>query len=342
MWAAIVIISKRVLRTVDPIAFNLIVRVLALLFLIVIGFPLTAGRLWSLDFDLSWAAVGYMGAMATVTWLIAFNAYYYALRHGQVSVVGPITSTDPAFTAVFSFIVLGTALGGFTIGGLLLTVTGVLLITRWMGVRSGDIEEPAGAEVLLPGPHELAECAAGEAVHAAGTAGEAAPAAPAARAAGEPAAPAAGLRNIQIVGLTLITAAAWGVAPLLIQAAIEGLGGPSLWLLLLSQSLGALILAPLVWRRRHRIFVRPVLARERRVLVWLLAISGLLEAVFSIVFYFLIEQLGAVLTTITVATSPVFTILAGVLFLKERPGGKVLLAAGVTLAGVFLATIDRL
>jgi drug/metabolite transporter (DMT)-like permease len=150
------------------------------------------------------------------------------------------------------------------------------------------------------------------------------------------------MRNIQIVGLALLCAAAWGVAPILIQAAMDELGGPSLWMLVLSQSLGALILAPLVWRRRRRILICPISRDERRVLIWLLIVSGLLEALFSIVFYFLIEQLGAVLTTITIATSPVFTILAGLLFLKERPGGKVLFAVAVTLAGVFLATVDRL
>jgi drug/metabolite transporter (DMT)-like permease len=346
MWAAIVVISKRVLRTVDPIAFNLIVRVLALFFILVIGVPVTAGGLWSLDFDISWTAFGYMAGMATVTWLIAFNAYYYALYHGQVSIVGPITSTDPVFTAVFSFLILGTALGGFTIGGLLLTVAGVLLITRWMGHADGDIEEPAGAEIILPGPQEGAACL----VSVEGADRPGGDSAASGRAAGAEATPGrplddtppAALRNIQIVGLTLITAAAWGVAPLLIEAAMDDLGGPSLWLLVLSQGLGGVIIAPLVWRRRHRIFICPVPAAERRTLVWLLLVSGLLEAVFSILFYFMIEQLGAVLTTITVAASPVFTILAGVLFLRERPGAKVLFAAAVTLAGVFLATVDRL
>lgn len=338
MWAAIVVISKRVLRTVDPIAFNFIVRILALLLILIIGVPVTAAGLWSLDFAISWEAFGYMAGMATITWLIAFNAYYYALYHGQVSIVGPITSTDPVFTAVFSFVILGTALGGFTIGGLLLTVAGVLLITRWMRSPDGDIEEPAGAEVLLPGPQQVAACAVGDAGDEAG---------PRAEDVAEMRGPATdtapkALRGIQIVGLALITAAAWGVAPLLIEAAIVDLGGPSLWLLVLSQALGALILAPLVWRRRHRIFICPVPPAERRTLIWLLLISGLLEAVFSILFYFMIEQLGAVLTTITVAASPVFTILAGVLFLRERPGSKVLFAAAITLAGVFLATVDRL
>jgi transporter family protein len=323
MWAAIVVISKRLLRSIDPIAFNLIVRLLALVMILAIGVPVTAGGLWSLDFDLSWAAFGYMAIMATVTWMIAFNAYYYALRHGQVSVVGPITSTDPVFTAVFAFLFVGSALGGFTIAGLVITVAGVLLITRWMGSATGDVDEPAGSEVLLPDVRLQPACDGAD------------PAAAAPSGIGT-------MGNVQIITLALVCAAAWGVAPLLIQAAMDDLGGPSLWMLVLSQSLGALILAPLVWRRRRRILVCPISPGERRVIVWLFVVSGLLEALFSIVFYFVIEAVGAVLTTITIAASPVFTILAGVLFLKERPGGKVLFAAGVTLCGVFLATVDRL
>jgi drug/metabolite transporter (DMT)-like permease len=343
MWAAIVIISKRVLRVVDPIAFNLIVRLLALAYFIALGVPLTAGRVWSLDFDLSWPAFGYMAAMATITWLIAFNAYYYALHHGQVSVVGPITSTDPVFTAVFSFVLLGTALGGFTIAGLIVTVAGVFLIARWMGTADGGAEEPAGAEVLLPTGGEAAgDGNGGDEAAGAGDGGGGAEASAGwrglpAMTAGQPLA----LRNVEIVGLAVTTAAAWGAAPILIQAAMDDLGGPSIWMLMLSQGLGALILAPVVWRRR-RILIASLKPRERRALIWLLLISGLLEALFSIVFYFVIEAVGAVLTTITLAASPVFIILAGILFLGERPGARVLFAAAVTFGGVFLATIDRL
>jgi drug/metabolite transporter (DMT)-like permease len=253
MWAAIVIISKRVLRVVDPIAFNLIVRLLALAYFIALGVPLTAGRVWSLDFDLSWPAFGYMAAMATITWLIAFNAYYYALHHGQVSVVGPITSTDPVFTAVFSFVLLGTALGGFTIAGLIVTVAGVFLIARWMGTADGGAEEPAGAEVLLPTGGEAAgDGNGGDEAAGAGDGGGGAEASAGwrglpAMTAGQPLA----LRNVEIVGLAVTTAAAWGAAPILIQAAMDDLGGPSIWMLMLSQGLGALILAPVVWRRRR-------------------------------------------------------------------------------------------
>jgi len=380
IWAAIVVISKRLLRVIAPVVLNFVVRVLARTFMVVSGVPLTATHSWSLDFDLTWAVFGYMSLMAFVTWIIAFNAYYYSLRHGQVSVVGPISSSDPVFTALFSFVVLGATFGGFMIAGLVLTVAGVLLIARWMGSETGDVEEPAGSELVLPAQPTGTETA--RPLRSAGTqmaaqaAGAQATAQPAgAEAAGAPvltgtaagppgalAAPADGvpetgaqvvagpatdgvrptMGNVQIVGLALLCAAAWGLAPIIIQAAMDQVGGPSLWMLMLSQGLGALFLAPLVWRRRGRITIRPVTPRERRILGWLLLVSGLLEALFSILFYFVIDAVGAVLTTITVAASPVFTILAGILFLRERPSAKLLFAAAVTLCGVFLATIDRL
>jgi len=353
IWAAIVVISKRLLRVIDPVVLNFVVRVLALTFMVVIGVPLTATHSWSLDFDLTWAVFGYMSLMAFVTWIIAFNAYYYSLRHGQVSVVGPISSSDPVFTALFSFVVLGATFGGFMIAGLVLTVAGVLLIARGLGSEAGD-GTPTAAQAA--GAQATAQPAGAEAAGAPVLTGTAVdpPGALAAPADGVPetgaqvvAGPATdGVRptmgNVQIVGLALLCAAAWGLAPIIIQAAMDQVGGPSLWMLMLSQGLGALFLAPLVWRRRGRITIRPVTPRERRILGWLLLVSGLLEALFSILFYFVIDAVGAVLTTITVAASPVFTILAGILFLRERPSAKLLFAAAVTLCGVFLATIDRL
>jgi drug/metabolite transporter (DMT)-like permease len=40
------------------------------------------------------------------------------------------------------------------------------------------------------------------------------------------------------------------------------------------------------------------------------------------------------------ATTPVFSIIFGVAFLRERPGVRLTLAAAVTVAGVIVATLD--
>jgi transporter family protein len=314
MWAAFVILSKRALRFVEPVAFNLIIRVLALVILAAIGLPLALTHAWSLDLGLTWAALGYMALSATIVWLVAFNAYFFALRIGEVSVVSPITSTDPVFTAVFSFLLLGTALGAPIIAGLLITVTGVILIARWY-TRDDDADEPAGAEAVLPAVPRLAP-------------GE-----------GRWAGLQARWRGLEVVGLSLITAATWGFCPILIQAAVESVGHASLSLLMLSQGIGAVVLAPLVLARRRPLFTRRPEPRERRTLILACVVCGVIEAVFSIAFYLLIEQVGAVLTQIAVAMAPVFTLTAGVLLLRERPGWKVIGAAVLTIAGVILASV---
>lgn len=314
LWAVFVILSKRILASLDHVVVNFLVRGAALVALVLVGVPLTLTGAWDLGFDASWAAVGYMALSAVVTWLVAFNAYYYALHHGQVSIVVPITSSDPVFTALYSFLLLSAALALPTIVGLLVTVTGVVLLTRWMVQEEGRVEEPAGSEALVPDPPGL------------GTDG------------GE-ATSRAQVSQAKVALFAILTALSWGLTPILVEAAIDDIGGASLSLLMLSQGLGFVVLLPVVAQRRRHLVLRPLTKRERRTLWLLLAACGAIEALFSALFYLLVEAVGAVLTTITIATSPVFTILAGIFVLKERPGRKLLLAAAVTLAGVFIATL---
>ena len=54
--------------------------------------------------------------------------------------------------------------------------------------------------------------------------------------------------------------------------------------------------------------------------VWLIVLAGLLEASVSVLFYLTIVALGPVLTMLIMATTPVFSIVFGVIFLRERPG----------------------
>ena len=82
-------------------------------------------------------------------------------------------------------------------------------------------------------------------------------------------------------------------------------------------------------------------SRDRRRVVALLVGAGILNALFTVFWYVLIDEIGPVLTTLITATSPIFAILGGVVFLRERLGAKLALAAAVTLAGVFLATLPR-
>ena len=87
--------------------------------------------------------------------------------------------------------------------------------------------------------------------------------------------------------------------------------------------------------------VRPIDAAERRSVIWLLVVAGVFEAVFAVLYYLLIDELGAVLTVVIVATSPLFTLLGSVLFLKERVGWRLAAATIVTLSGVAIATLAQ-
>ena len=280
---------------------NFFVLVVSVTSLVVVAVPLSLLHLWSLGFAMTWAAAGYIATGSAVTWLIAFNAYYYALRSGRVGVVGPLSCTDPLFTAVFVAVIVGTTIAGLTIVGLIVAIVGVALISRWMGAE--------------PEPH-----------------------APALEGATEPTLPASAGT---VVALSLVTAAGWGFSPVMIELAERSTGGASTTMMVLGEAFGVVLLAPFMIARRTPLLIAPLQSRDRRRVVALLVGAGILNALFAVFWYVLIDQIGPVLTTLIVATSPIFAILGGVVFLRERLGARLALAAAVTLAGVFLATLPR-
>ena len=156
-WGAVVVLNKRVLDYVHPIPVNFLVLVVSAGSLVVIAVPLSLLHLWPLGFAMTWAAVGYIAVGSAVTWLIAFTAYYYALRSGRVGVVGTLSCTDPLFTAVFAALIVGTAIAGLTIAGLVVAFVGVALISRWMG------DEPEPHAPALEGAGEPAPARLGRA-----------------------------------------------------------------------------------------------------------------------------------------------------------------------------------
>jgi drug/metabolite transporter (DMT)-like permease len=295
-----VVLNKRVLDYVRPVAVNVIVLASATVTLALVAVPLSLLRLWPLGFGMNLEAGGYIAVASTVTWLIAFNAYYYALRSGRIGVVGPITGTDPLFTALFAVVLAGAALGGLTIAGLALATLGVVLLSRCLG------DEPEPHALILEGAPE----------------------------------PAVTASALTVVLLSLLTAAGWGFGPVMIQLAVESVGGTSTTMILMGEVIGVILLLPFVRWRRSWVFVQPLPPGEMRQALWLLVAAGALHALFAVLFYLLIEHIGAVLTTLIVATSPIFAILGGVLFLGERFGVRLRVAAAVTFAGVCLAIVD--
>ena len=301
-WAVVVLVTKRALDYVNPLAANLTVRAMTVVVMALTTVPLSALHLWDLGFTMTWQAAGYIAVSAFVTWLLAFNFYYYALRAGRVGVVAPLTSIDPLFTAVFAAILLGAGLNALGIAGLLVASLGVILVSYWMG---GTAEpHPEVLDVMTAGETRLAPAV--------------------------------------VIVLALATSAGWGLSPVLIQLAENSVGGPTTTMMLESQSLGLLMLAALVLWRRPPLFTRPCPSGQRRRVLLLLLTAAVFEVAFSVVFYLLIQAIGAMLTVLVIATSPIFSILGGVVLLKERLGAKLVVAAAITLTGVFLVTIARL
>ena len=98
-------------------------------------------------------------------------------------------------------------------------------------------------------------------------------------------------------------------------------------MMLLSQALGALMLGGVLLLRRTPLAARPLTPAARRRAIRLIVLAGLLEASVSVLFYLSIVALGPVLTMLIMATTPVFSIVFGVVFLRERPGLRLTLAA---------------
>jgi drug/metabolite transporter (DMT)-like permease len=311
-WALVVVANKRVLAYVNPLPLNFLVRLLSIAGQLAMTIPLTVFGWWELGFGLTPAAAGYIAVSSLITWLVAFNAYYYALRAGRASVVAPITSTDPIWAALFAAIILGASLGPVTMIGLLVANTGVVLIARWMGDEPGDVLDAATAPVSAAPTSAGAATGDGRA------------------------------RALRVVLLAVVTAAGWGLAPVVIELAENANDGPSAGMMVGSQVLGALLLGAIMLARRSRILVRPLAPDELRRVVWLLVVAGVLEAIFSVLFYLIIDAIGSVLTVLIISTSPVFSILGGVLLLKERFGARLAFATAITIGGVVLATVARM
>jgi drug/metabolite transporter (DMT)-like permease len=347
LWALVVVVNKKILASVTPIAVNFFIRLVAIGGLLAITVPLTAFELWDNGFGINAEAAGWIALSAVGTWVVAFNAYYFALRGERVAVIMPITGTDPVWTALFAWALVGTTFGALTLAGMVLTMAGVVLISRWMD----DGGDAPGRE--LTGAAALAGAAHGDVLpDEPGARGcteydASAPRASAMhRASGTPDCPAPAAHTTaakaRLIGLAVMAAAGWGLGPVLIDLAADAYGRVTATMMILSQVLGALMLGALLLWRRPPLAARPLTPTARRSAVRLIVLAGLLEAAVGVLFYLTIVALGPVLAMLIMATTPVFSIVFGVIFLRERPGVRLALAAAVTVAGVLVATLDGL
>ena len=229
--------------------------------------------------------------------------------------MAPICSTDPLWTALFAWLILGSTFGGLTLAGMAVAMAGVLLVTRWM--EAGDAAE-AGAI----GGRGARRRPAG-----AGGAGRR---------------PAAQAGRLRLVSLAVLAAAGWGLGPVFVDLASSAYGKPTATMMLESQTLGMIMLGALLLTRRRPLLTRTLTAPERRRATLLLVAAGLLEAVITVLFFLSIAEIGPVLTMLIMATTPLFTIVFGVAVLRERFRLRLTLAAVITVAGVMIAALDGL
>jgi drug/metabolite transporter (DMT)-like permease len=338
-WGLTVVINKRTLHFVDPIALNLLMRLPTLLFLAPAVTLLALNGTWGLSFDMTWEAFGYQTLNAIVTWVVAFNAYFLALRLGSLGVVAPIMATDPLFAGLFAVVILGSALGISLTVGLLIATGGVALLARWTettGVRRGEaVAEPPGGAELVPPLLAAADPPPGRVAPAVDTSAGTATA----LALPLTDADADRRRRWQMIALALVAAAGWGLGPVIVEAATRSIGGASAGLILQNQLMAILFLLPIVALRK-RVFLRRMDRREQRFVALLIIVSGALETIFALAYYLLIDEIGAVLTVLIIATSPIFSVLGGVVFLKERYSRRLALGGLITIAGVALAVVQ--
>jgi drug/metabolite transporter (DMT)-like permease len=327
---AMVLVNKRLTRCLDPVATNMLVRGVSVATIAVISAPLTLLHVWSLTYDITWEAAGYVALIAVVGWFVAQTAYYHALRSGKVSVVAPLTSTNLLFTALWATALVGAALGELTVAGLLISAAGIVFIAR------GQRRDPAATEG--PDPQQvLVELEPG------GAAGESPVEATAVRMAEEETAPPSRWeRSVPLVVLlSLVSAAGWGLGPVLIQLAQQSVGGTTVTMILIAQGLGFLLLVGFVTARRAPLTARQLTSLERRRMPRLVLFIGAFEGAYAIGFYLLVQNLGPVLTAMISATTPVWAIVWGAVLLRERIGLRLGAGIAVTLVGVFLATADK-
>ena len=74
LWALVVVVNKKILESVTPIAVNFFIRLAAIGGLLAITIPLTAFDLWSNGFGINAEAAGWIALAAVSTGVVAFKA----------------------------------------------------------------------------------------------------------------------------------------------------------------------------------------------------------------------------------------------------------------------------
>lgn len=306
-WGMIVVANKALLRCLNPLPTNLLLRLVAVPILLVTLGSLALLHISDFAFAITWQAAALIAVAAGIVWLWSFTTYSYALRSGRVSVVSPITGLESVFTALFAPLILGTRLSPLTLAGLAVAVAGAILLGLWTSP-----ETQTGRRATLDG--------------------DACDPAPRSRSRYSP---------WKVVLLSMATAIGWGLAPVIIELAQDLNGGVSGAMIIEAEALSIPMIAALVRISRSPFLVVPLGFGDRRKVIRLLLGAGSLQALYSILMFLVIDHAGAVLFMIVVASSPAWAMIGGVLFLRERVPLRVAFAGSLAVAGALLAIIAR-
>jgi drug/metabolite transporter (DMT)-like permease len=134
--------------------------------------------------------------------------------------------------------------------------------------------------------------------------------------------------RLQAYTLLLINTLCWGAAIVIVKPSLE-LTTPFRFLLY-RFTLASLLSLPLM------IHYWPQLKHKARVLPRIIGIEFLGNTVALGLLYLGLDRMGAIETNLIVSTSPLFTILAGIILLKEREEKQEWLGLGLALVGTLL------
>lgn len=125
--ALVTILGKLGLKNVDPVfATSVRAVIMAIFFVLMTGAlqKIPKGGLQTLHSQ-DWLLLIGAGVAGALSWLF----YFQALKMGDATRVASLDRLSLVFIALFSFLVLGESFSIRTVGGVLLMVCGVLLIT---------------------------------------------------------------------------------------------------------------------------------------------------------------------------------------------------------------------
>ncbi|WP_340695526.1 EamA family transporter [Hydrogenobacter thermophilus] len=113
------VLKEGVPPSVALIFHNLSACIISLLITIILGERLTLNPK-----QLSLAFLG-----GFLSGFLGLYLFFLALRHGDVSIISPIASTSPLWSALFAYIVLGEKLSFTKFAGILLIIAGISLLS---------------------------------------------------------------------------------------------------------------------------------------------------------------------------------------------------------------------